>query len=120
MSDEQSRVFTLEELRKYNGHNDTTPLILLGFNGKVYDVSASPQFYGPGKSYNVFAGRDCTKALAVNTLKEDALPGPNDSPVDTSEFTDAEKLAMNNWEQRLSVKYPVVGVLGAPVVGTLE
>jgi len=48
------RDFTLEELSKYREGDR----IYLALGGKVYDVTKSAMFYGPGGAYHVFAGRD--------------------------------------------------------------
>ncbi|CAM9827845.1 unnamed protein product [Choristocarpus tenellus] len=64
------KVFTLEELRVLNGTGDVpeghgAPPICVGIKGKVYDMSyGGGPMYGPGKSYNLFAGRDASVALA--------------------------------------------------------
>lgn len=41
------RVYTLEELKRYDG-NGGEETILVGLNGKVYDVTAGKNFYGTG------------------------------------------------------------------------
>lgn len=50
-----------EELRVHDG-SDASRSIYLAINGTIYDVSASPTFYGPGGSYHHFAGRDASRA----------------------------------------------------------
>ncbi|KAJ1719455.1 steroid binding [Coemansia erecta] len=108
-----SKTFTLKELRQYDGRQTTgDATILLGFNGKVYDVTAGAGFYGPGKSYSVFAGRDSTLALARGSLEQSLLPEDDGEPVDSSALTDAEREAVATWEQRLAAKYAQRGVLG--------
>lgn len=42
------RDFTLEELKKYDGHNEDGR-ILIAVNGNVYDVTKGKKFYGLGK-----------------------------------------------------------------------
>jgi membrane-associated progesterone receptor component len=46
--------FTLEELSRFREGEK----IYLALGGKVYDVTKSAMFYGPGGAYHVFAGRD--------------------------------------------------------------
>ena len=41
---------TEEELKQYDGTNPDEP-IYLAIDGTIYDVSASPAFYGPGGHY---------------------------------------------------------------------
>lgn len=49
------------ELRPYDG-TDPVKSIYLAINGTIYDVSASPSFYGPGGNYHHFTGRDASRA----------------------------------------------------------
>ncbi|KKY13790.1 putative heme steroid binding domain [Diplodia seriata] len=60
-SNNNLRTFTPATLLPYTGHDPTLP-IYLSINATVYDVSASPSFYGPGGPYAHFAGRDATRA----------------------------------------------------------
>lgn len=43
-------------------------------NGTIFDVSANRAIYGPGGSYNFFAGRDATRAFVSGCFKEDLTP----------------------------------------------
>ncbi|KAK4496931.1 hypothetical protein PRZ48_011380 [Zasmidium cellare] len=52
---------TESELKAYDGTDPDKP-IYLGINGTIFDVSASPAFYGPGGHYHHFVGRDATRA----------------------------------------------------------
>lgn len=49
------RIFTLAELAKYNGDPDSKGLFI-AIMGTVYDVESGRKHYGPGNSYNFFAG----------------------------------------------------------------
>jgi predicted heme/steroid binding protein len=68
-----SIVLTDQELSRYNGSDPSLP-IYLGLDGVIYDVSASPHFYGPGASYHVFAGRDATRAFVTGCFQDDTTP----------------------------------------------
>jgi predicted heme/steroid binding protein len=61
------------QLTAYDGTDPTKP-IYLALNGTIYDVSSSPQTYGPGGSYHVFAGRDAARAFLTGCFAEDAVP----------------------------------------------
>lgn len=65
-----SLVLTESELSIYNGSDPSLP-IYLALNSSVYDVSASPHFYGPGGSYHFFSGRDATRAFITGCFDED-------------------------------------------------
>lgn len=53
-------VFTLEELKKYNGKNGNPSYVAV--NGKVYDVSKSP-LWKSGEHNGLKAGNDLTKDI---------------------------------------------------------
>lgn len=57
----------------YNGTDPSLP-IYLAVNGSIFDVSANPAIYGPGGSYNFFAGRDATRAFVTGCFKDDLTP----------------------------------------------
>jgi predicted heme/steroid binding protein len=61
---------TPAELSLYNGTSPDLP-IYLSINQTIFDVSASPQTYGPGGSYHVFAGRDATRAFVTGCFADD-------------------------------------------------
>jgi membrane-associated progesterone receptor component len=45
----------------------------------------------PGKGYNIFAGRDASKALAKSSMK------PEDLSADYSELADSELKVLDDW-----------------------
>jgi predicted heme/steroid binding protein len=61
---------TPSQLSLYNGSDPALP-IYLAINATVFDVSASPQTYGPGGSYHVFSGRDATRAFVTGCFQQD-------------------------------------------------
>jgi predicted heme/steroid binding protein len=61
---------TPAQLSLYNGTDTTLPLYL-AVNGTIYDVSENRMIYGPGGSYNFFAGRDATRAFVTGCFKDD-------------------------------------------------
>ena len=52
---------TEAELRSYDG-TDASQSIYLAINRTIYDVSASPSFYGPGGNYHHLTARDASRA----------------------------------------------------------
>lgn len=64
---------TPAQLSLYNGTDPSLP-IYLAVNGSIFDVSANRPIYGPGGSYNFFAGRDATRAFVTGCFKEDLTP----------------------------------------------
>lgn len=49
------RIFTLTELSEYTGEESSKGLFI-AIMGTVYDVEKGRKHYGPGNSYNFFAG----------------------------------------------------------------
>ncbi|GAA5980762.1 hypothetical protein JCM5350_006379 [Sporobolomyces pararoseus] len=94
--------FTKAELSKYNGSDPSTP-IYVAIKGKIYDVSAKRDMYGPGCGYNVFTGKDASKALGKSSLK------PEDADSDYSSLTEEEKKVLDDWEKYFAKRYNIVG-----------
>ncbi|TWU78841.1 hypothetical protein ED733_007485 [Metarhizium rileyi] len=89
---------TERELLVYDGSDPLKPLYL-AINGTIYDVSGNRRMYGPGGSYNVFAGRDAARGFVTGCFAEDQtadLRGvedmflPLDDPDVDKYFTTAE------------------------------
>jgi predicted heme/steroid binding protein len=100
-------VYTAADLSRYNGQDESLP-ILLGMAGDVYDVTEKGrQFYGKGAPYNVFAGRDSTRALTLGTLDGDDVERAGD----TSDFTPQQLGMLDEQKKFYAEKYPRVGVL---------
>ncbi|KAI3507464.1 hypothetical protein L1887_22450 [Cichorium endivia] len=95
---------TEEELRPYNGSDPNKPL-LMAIKGKIYDVSRSRMFYGPGGPYALFAGRDASRALALMSFEPSDLTG-NIEGLSASELE-----VLEDWEAKFEEKYVKVGQL---------
>ncbi len=63
----------------------------VGLLGTVFDVSHKTDVYGPGKSYNLFAGKDASKALGMSSLK------PEDAISDYSTLSEGDMKTLNDW-----------------------
>jgi predicted heme/steroid binding protein len=61
---------TPDQLQLFNGTDPKKP-IYLAINGTIFDVSKGRHTYGPGGSYEVFAGRDATRAFVTGCFLED-------------------------------------------------
>lgn len=95
--------YTLAELKEHDGRTPTTP-IWIAVKGKIFDVSSKRTFYGPGGPYGLFAGRDASRALALNSLDK--------KDVENSSVNDVKDLSsLEEWFQTYSTKYEVVGWL---------
>lgn len=95
---------TAAELLAYNGSDPEKPL-LMAIRGQIYDVSAGRNFYGPGGPYAMFAGKECSRALALLSFKPDDING-NLKGLGESELT-----ILEDWEYKFIDKYPKVGQL---------
>jgi membrane-associated progesterone receptor component len=96
------RIFTSEELSKYNATDESLP-VYLAIKGVVYDVSISREMYTPPKGYSVFSGKDASKALGMSSLK------PEDCIADYSSLNEEEMKTLDKWVDFFAKKYPVVG-----------
>jgi membrane-associated progesterone receptor component len=98
--------FTLDQLKQFDGSDNSKPIYvsIKGLSscvrwwssysllvGTVFDVTRKSDVYGPGKAYNIFAGKDGSKGLGMSSLKpEDAVP-------DYSDLPENEKNVLNDW-----------------------
>ncbi|CAL7937056.1 unnamed protein product [Xylocopa violacea] len=101
------RDFTLEELKKYNG-KQPDGRILIAINGSVYDCTRGDRFYGPGAPYEVFGGKDVSRALATFSLEA------TQEYDDLSDLKTDEMESMKEWEEQFKEKYDYVGKLLKP------
>jgi hypothetical protein len=100
------RLFSLAELARHDGSDASLPL-LLAMWGDVFDVGEKgAQFYGPGMSYAVFAGRDGTRALAVGSLEAEDVQS-----LDVSDFSALYMQMLVDQHKFYFDKYPRVGLL---------
>lgn len=95
------RTFTATELAKFTGENGTP--VYVSVKGKVYDCTSGAGFYGPGKSYAVFAGKEVSRCLGKMLISdEEANAGWDD-------LTAEQMQTLNEWDAKFESKYPVVG-----------
>jgi membrane-associated progesterone receptor component len=100
----EERDYTLAELAGYDGSDPARPL-LIGIRGQVYDVTRGRSFYGPGGPYGMFAGKDCTRALAKVAFDEELFTGDIDG-LDQDELDKLEE-----WIEMFEGKYRRIGRL---------
>ena len=85
----------------------------------MFDVTSGSNFYGPGGPYENFAGRDASRGLACGSFDEDMLTKDLEGPLDDLKDLGSDELqSLQDWEDRFSEKYLVVGKLVA--VGSEE
>ncbi|PCH35984.1 cytochrome b5 [Wolfiporia cocos MD-104 SS10] len=94
---------TVEELKQYDGSDPSKPIYVAIKAGTVFDVSHKRDTYGPGKSYNLFAGKDASKALGMSSLKEE------DAVSDYSGLSATDMKTLNDWHDFFSKRYNIVG-----------
>lgn len=93
--------FTAERLAEYNGENGKP--IYISVKGVVYDCTSGAGFYGPGKGYAVFAGREASRPLGKMKISaEEANAG-------WSNLTPEHLKTLDEWFAKFESKYPVVG-----------
>jgi predicted heme/steroid binding protein len=97
---------SLEELARNDGTDPERPT-WVAIKGTVFDVSKN-NAYKKGGQYQVFAGKDPSRALALSSLKpEDCVPNWDD-------LDGKNKTVLDEWYSFFSKRYNVVGkVAGA-------
>ena len=86
----QEKIFTREELKKYDG-SEGSPGIYLAMLGQVFDVSKAPQFYGPEGGYGFFAGRDASRAFVTGDFDEEGLID------DVAGLSNSDYIGLDEW-----------------------
>lgn len=104
---------TARRLELYDGRDDGRPLYL-ALCGRVLDVTAGRDFYGPEGAYRGFAGRGCSRAFALMSLAKD------DAHDDLTGLTDEQLDVLDEWCDKLFAKYPAVGRLPMPALHTVR
>jgi membrane-associated progesterone receptor component len=103
------RDFTIEQLREFDGKSNEK--IFIALKGEVYDVTNAADYYGPEGTYNCFAGRDCSRAMAKLSFEEAELGNPR-----IDDLGPFERDVLEQWVEKFKyVKhYPVVGKISNP------
>ncbi|PIK47714.1 putative neuferricin-like [Apostichopus japonicus] len=97
---EGDRIFSSDELAAM-----TEDPILLGFLGKVFDVTKGSKHYGPGGGYQFFAGKDATRAFITGDFTESGLLS------DINGLEPKEALEVKTWLDFYEKDYIYVGKL---------
>lgn len=100
----EERDYTEAELRELDGADPDKP-VLLAIRGVVYDVTRGRSFYGKGGPYGAFAGKDCARALAKDSLEPEDLTG------DVAGLTPVELERLEEWIELFEGKYHRLGRL---------
>ncbi|TFK44035.1 cytochrome b5, partial [Crucibulum laeve] len=94
--------FTTEQLKAYDGTDSSKP-IYVAIKGTIFDVSHKVDVYGPGRSYNIFAGKDGSRGLGMSSLK------PEDAVADYSVLDEKDTKVLDDWYKFFSDRYNIVG-----------
>ncbi len=100
----EERDYTEAELAEHDGSDPGKPL-LIAIRGSVYDVGRGRDFYGPGGPYGMFAGKDCTRALAKVAFDPELFTA------DLEGLTQDELDKLEEWIEMFEGKYRRVGRL---------
>nr|POE54941.1 putative steroid-binding protein 3 [Quercus suber] len=94
-------IISLDYLSKCDGKSTDYPTYV-AIKGTVFDVSGNSA-YNPGGSYQVFAGKDASRALAQSSLKaEECRP-------EWEDLSDDHKKVLNDWYTFFSKRYNIKG-----------
>ncbi|XP_051252182.1 neudesin [Dicentrarchus labrax] len=104
------RLFTEEELRRYDGSEEGQP-IYMAIKGVVFDVTKGKEFYGKDAPYNALVGKDSTRAVAKMSLD------PEDLTSDTTGLTEEQLTSLDSvFEGTYKTKYPIVGYTASRIL----
>lgn len=96
------KVFTEDELRKYNNIENGLYLSILG---QIFDVTKGAKYYEPGATYHHFIGKDASLAFVTGEFDK------NGSMDDVSMLSDQEIKALDDWVRFYNEKYIYKGKL---------
>lgn len=96
------RLFTVQELSRYDGSEGLLYLALLGV---VYDVQTGSKHYAKGAAYHHFVGRDASRAFITGDFTESGLRS------DVLDLRPDDLLALEKWTKVYEKDYTVVGKL---------
>lgn len=100
----EARDYTADELRGFDGSDPTKP-ILLSVKGTIYDVTRGRSFYGKSGPYGLFAGRECARAFALDSLEPEDVTGNLD------DLPEAKLRRLEEWIETFEMKYGAIGKL---------
>lgn len=118
---EDVMTITREELEEMDGF-DGAPLYL-SIKGRVYDVSAGENFYGEGKEYHDWIGRDASRSFGTGCRGGKDRTGMDCLSETLDGLTDKELKEVDRWLELYEThdKYTFVGhLVEDPVNGILE
>lgn len=98
------RLLTHEELKQYDG-SEGSPGIYLALLGQVFDVSKSPDYYGPKGGYGFFSGRDGSRAFVTGEFNEQGLTD------DVDGLSNGDYQGLEDWMAFYHKDYTYVGKL---------
>jgi len=100
------RLWSKSDLSHYDG-SSSSGLIYLGFLGLVYNVTLNSQHYGPNGEYNVFSGRDATRAFITGNFTHDLTD-------DVRDLEESFYSHIDSWTQFYESTYESMGrIIGA-------
>ena len=103
--DDHTTPWTLDQVKKYNGKGPDGK-IYISCNGKVFDVTSSPN-YQPGGSYENFGGHDVSIACAHFDTDSKWLDIPYDP--ENNNLTFSQSQSLNDYYIGFCQKYRVMG-----------
>lgn len=95
------RLFTEEEVRKYDGTNLSVTIYLI-ILGEVFDVTRGRMYYAPEMGYAHFSGRDGSRAFITGDSFEGSIP-------DILNMTRLEQLGVEGWRTFYHKEYTYLG-----------
>lgn len=101
-SKQSNRLFSKDELKKYDGTSDSSGLYL-AILGEVFDVEKGSQHYKPGAGYSFFSGRDASRAYVTGDFSDEGLTD------DVSDLDDSSLRGVEDWVTFYRDEYPLVG-----------
>ena len=103
------RNFTIEELRQYDGVQDSR--IYVAVNAKVFDVTKTKGTRYLDGAFSAFAGRDASRALATFSLERELVESNLSEPDKLLDLNPLQLDSLLDWEMQYLDRHPCIGKL---------
>lgn len=102
------RDYLISELAEFDGVRHER--ILVAIDMRIFDVTKARNLYGPGGSYDAFAGRDASRSLAIGRIWR--YPKGELQEYDyLTDLAPKERDRLNAWVEYYDRRYDLVGTL---------
>lgn len=106
------------QLAQYNGI--IKPQIYVAIRGLVFEVTKNKERYGEGKAYFCLVGRDVSRLLGLNSMKDPQGTGLENTTWYTADFDERQNSLVDKWLDFFFKRYLVVAITDSKFEGDAD